>query len=115
VYVSAGYGVGCKAIKIEKENKVTVLYDNKVMKNHHGGVVLVGDHIYGHSDGVGWVCQKLSDGVQVWAEREKLGKGAVSSADGMLYCLGEDKGTVVLIDAAPTGWEEHGRFTLEPQ
>jgi outer membrane protein assembly factor BamB len=115
VYVTAGYGVGCKLVKIEPGNKVTTVYENKVMKNHHGGVILVGDHLYGYSDGPGWVCQDFKSGNEVWAERDKLGKGAIACADGMLYCLDEGKGTVVLIEASPKGWNEHGRFTLEPQ
>ena len=115
VYVTAGYGVGCKLVKIEPGNKVTTVYENKVMKNHHGGVILVDDHLYGYSDGPGWVCQDFKTGNEVWAERNKLGKGAIACADGMLYCLDEGKGTVVLIEASPKGWNEHGRFTLEPQ
>ena len=27
------------------------VYSNKVMTNHHGGVILVGDYLYGFSDG----------------------------------------------------------------
>jgi outer membrane protein assembly factor BamB len=115
VYVTAGYGVGCKLVKLGSGGKAETVYENKVMKNHHGGVVLVGDHLYGHSDGGGWVCQKFSDGTEVWSERRKLGKGAVSSADGMLYCLDEESGMVVLVAASPKGWEESGRFKLEPQ
>jgi outer membrane protein assembly factor BamB len=115
VYVTAGYGAGCKLVKIEPGNKVTTVYENKVMKNHHGGVILVGDHIYGYSDGPGWICQDFKTGNEVWAERNKLGKGAIACADGMLYCLDEAKGTLVLIEASPKGWNEHGRFTLEPQ
>jgi outer membrane protein assembly factor BamB len=115
VYVTAGYGVGCKLVKIEPDNKVTTVYENKVMKNHHGGVILVGDHLYGYSDGPGWVCQDFKTGNEVWAERNKLGKGAIACADGMLYCLDEGKGTLVLIEASPKGWNEHGRFTFEPQ
>ena len=115
VYVTAGYGAGCKLVKIEPGNKVKEVYENKVMKNHHGGVVLVGEHLYGHSDGGGWVCQDFKTGKEVWSERRKLGKGAVSSAEGMLYCLGEDNGTVVLVEASPKGWTEHGRFKLDPQ
>ena len=42
VYISSGYGVGCKLVKIEAGNKATTVYENKVMKNHHGGVILVG-------------------------------------------------------------------------
>lgn len=115
VFVTAGYGVGCKLVKIKPGNEPEEIYSNKTMKNHHGGVVLVGEHLYGHSDGVGWVCMDFKTGEQVWTEREKLGKGAVSAADGMLYCIEEGKGTVVLIEASPKGWNEHGRFNLAPQ
>jgi outer membrane protein assembly factor BamB len=115
VYVTAGYGAGCKSVKIAANNEVTTVYENKVMKNHHGGVILVGDHLYGYSDGSGWMCQDFKTGDEVWAEREKLGKGAIAHADGMLYCLDEGRSTLVLIEASPKGWNEQGRFTLEPQ
>jgi outer membrane protein assembly factor BamB len=115
VLVTAGYGVGAKMVEIGKGNEVKIVYENKVLKNHHGGAVLVGDHVYGHSDGVGWVCMEFKTGNQVWAERNALGKGALAVADGMLYCVDEGKGTVVLAAAAPTGWKESGRFTLDPQ
>lgn len=116
VYASAGYGIGCKLVKIGADNAVTVVYENKVMKNHHGGVILVGDHLYGHSDGVGWVCQNFLTGEEVWSERAALGKGAVGcSTEGMLYCVDEGSGAVVLIEASPKGWNEKGRFKLDPQ
>jgi hypothetical protein len=115
VYVTAGYGVGCILLKIEPANTVTVVYENKVMKNHHGGVILYQDHIYGHSDGNGWICQDFQTGVQVWNEKSKLGKGAVALADGMLYCLDEGSGTVALVEASPNGWNEKSRFKLDPQ
>jgi outer membrane protein assembly factor BamB len=115
VYVTAGYGTGCVAVKIEPGNKVSVVFDNKVIKNHHGGVILFGDHLYGHSDGGGWVCQDWKTGEQKWNEKDKLGKGAIGFADGMFYCLEEESGTVVLIQASPNGWNEKGRFKLDPQ
>lgn len=113
VYVTAGYGAGSKLVRISADNKVTEVYENKVMKNHHGGVVLVGDHVYGHNDN-GWVCQDFATGAEVWMNKN-VGKGAVSSADGMLYCLDEKTGAVVLAAASPKGWKESGRFTLDPQ
>ena len=115
VYVTAGYGVGCMALKIGDNNTVSGVYTNKVMKNHHGGVILVDGHLYGHSDGPGWVCQNFKTGEEVWAEKSALGKGAVAYADGMLYCLAENNGTVALVEASPKGWKEHGRFKLDPQ
>ncbi len=119
VYVTAGYGVGSMSFLVEPKNEIKPVFDetagtNKVMKNHHGGVVLVGDYLYGYSDGPGWTCQDFKTGELVWSEKSKLGKGAIAYADGMLYCLDETKGTVVLIEASPKGWVEHGRFTLEP-
>lgn len=115
VYITSGYGMGSKLVTISPENDVEVVYENKVMKNHHGGVVLVGDQLYGHSDGPGWTCQDFATGKSIWKERRALGKGAIAYADGRLYCLGESDGDVVLIGATPDDWQEHGRFTLTPQ
>lgn len=114
VYITSGYGVGCKLVKIG-ENGPEEIYDNNVMKNHHGGVLLLDGKVYGHSDGVGWVCQDFMSGEEVWSEKGKLGKGAVTYADNRLYCLEEDSGTVALLEASPEGYKEHGRLTLEPQ
>ena len=115
VYVTAGYGVGCMLLKIEPENKVTLVYENAVVTNHHGGVILYKDHVFGHSDRNGWVCQNFASGEQVWVEKDKLGKGAIGYADGMFYCLEEGSGNVALIEASLNGWSEKGRFKLEPQ
>ncbi|MBI4623143.1 MAG: PQQ-binding-like beta-propeller repeat protein, partial [Verrucomicrobia bacterium] len=113
VYVTAGYGAGCKMVRIGPGNKLTTVYESKVMKNHHGGVILVGDFLYGHGDPA-WVCQNFKTGAEVWNHRA-FGKGAIGYADGMLYCLEEGSGTVVLAEASPKGWKEHGRFKLDPQ
>ena len=80
------------------------------MVNHHGGVVLVGENLYGYSDGRGWVCQDFKTGSAVWEERQKLGKGSIVYADGHLYLRSEGRGTVVLIEATPQGYKENGRF-----
>ncbi len=115
VYVTSGYNAGCKLLKIGPDNKLEELYSNKTMKNHHGGVLLLGNHIYGYSDGAGWMCQDLLTGEKVWSERRALGKGSLTYADGMLYCISERDGTVALAEASPKGWEQKGRFVLEPQ
>lgn len=118
VFVTAGYGAGCSLVEVQPGNEAVELYDDKarkLMKNHHGGVVRVGDNLYGHSDGAGWICMDFATGEQKWREREILGKGAIGYADSMLYCVSEDDGQVVLIEASPEAWQEHGRFTLDPQ
>lgn len=115
VFVAAGYGVGCKSVKVGAGNAVETLYETTDMVNHHGGVILVGDHLYGYNDKAGWTCMDFKTGAVKWADKKGLGKGAIHCADGMLYLLEERTGTVVLIEASPEGWKEHGRFTLSPQ
>lgn len=114
VYITSGYGVGCKLVKVAAGNQVSDVYSNKNMVNHHGGVILIGDKLFGHSDQGGWTCQDFKTGEVVWAAKN-LGKGAVHCADGMLYCLEESSGTVALVEPNATGWTEKGRFKLTPQ
>ena len=115
IFATSGYGAGCMLVEISPQNEATKLYENKQMKNQHGGVINVADHLYGFSDDVGWVCMDFKTGERRWRERDALGKGAVGYADGKLYCIDEEEGNVVLIDASPNGWAEQGRFTLTPQ
>ena len=116
VYVTSGYGVGCMLISVSPDNQVQKIYDNKVMKNHHGGVILLNDHIYGHSDSVGWVCQNMATGEQVWSEDGKNeSKGSLAFAEGLLYCLKEGSGECMLAEATPSGWKEISKFKLDPQ
>jgi outer membrane protein assembly factor BamB len=115
VYVTAGYGVGCAVFKINAQGgkfSARQVYQNKVMKNHHGGVILHDGRVYGHSDNSGWTCQDFLTGKEVWQDKEKLGKGSMTYADGMFYLRQEDgdNGTIALIEASPQGYKEHGRF-----
>jgi outer membrane protein assembly factor BamB len=104
VYVAAGYGVGCKSVKIDG-NSVTEVYSNTNMVNHHGGVVLIDGKLYGHSDKGGWTCQDFKTGEIVWQDKG-IGKGAVTSADGMLYCLSETRRHRRLVKVSDKGWED---------
>lgn len=115
VYVTSGYGRGCGLLKLKRSGdkfEPEVVYSNKVMGNHHGGVVLVDGYLYGHSDTKGgWVCQEFKGGEMVWRST-KLGKGSLTCAEGKLYCYSEREGTLVLVDVSSKGWTEHGRFTI---
>ena len=115
VYVSAGYGSGCMKLRVNHDFTLEKLYENKYMTNHHGGVILLNGHLFGHSDRKGWTCQNFESGDRVWGDKKSLGKGAIAYADDHFYCLSETAGEVVLIHASTEGWQERGRFTLEPQ
>jgi outer membrane protein assembly factor BamB len=114
VFVTSGYGIGCNAFKLSKDGaqfKAEQAYANKDLENHHGGVVLIGDHLFGHSDSKGWVCMDLKTGKLAWNEKGKQQKGSICAADGMLYLRAEGgPGTVVLAEATAAGFVEKGRF-----
>ena len=81
------------------------------MKNHHGGMIVVGDCLYGAAggnEGGYLVCLDLSTGKQLWMEREAP-KGSLTLADGRLY-LRTEKGTVLLIEPNRERFIERGRF-----
>lgn len=116
IYVTSGYNAGSHLFKVTSNAgkfSVEQVYANRAMANHHGGVVKVGDHVYGYSDSKGLACQNFQTGEIVWSEKEKIKKGCVSYADGGLYCRDEDTGTMILLEASPAGYKEKGRF-LQP-
>jgi outer membrane protein assembly factor BamB len=118
VYSTSGYSAGCRLVEVSADGsgKETVreVYANKDMSNHHGGVIKVGDYLYGHSDNGGWMCQNFADGKVVWKDK-KLGKGCLTCADDRLYLYSENDGTCVLIEPTKEGWKEHGRFKIPQQ
>lgn len=114
VYVTSGYNAGSNLFKVTANAgkfSAEQVYAQRAMGVHHGGVVKVGDCLYGYSDSKGLACQTFQTGEIVWSEKEKIKKCCVSYADGKLYCREEESGTVVLVDAVPTGYKETGRFT----
>ena len=79
------------------------------LQNHHGGVVLVGDHVYG-TTGSQLVCMEFKTGDVKW-ENKSVGKGSVCYADGHIYLRAEKGGGVALAEASPMAYKEKGRFT----
>jgi outer membrane protein assembly factor BamB len=118
VFFTAGYGAGCELFKLaskdDKTTAETVYTKNKLVSNQHGGMVRVGDHVYGHTDaGNKWVCFLFGPEPEdlLW-ESKQLDKGSISAAGGYLYCYGQQKGTCVLVEATPKEWTETGRLEL---
>jgi outer membrane protein assembly factor BamB len=115
VYVTAGYQAGCDLLRLSANgDAITVekVYDNLNMENKHGGVLRVGEYVYGWTDSRNaWICQNFKTGEIVW-QNKSLGRGSVTCADGDLYCYAEKDGTTVLVKADPQGWKETGRFKI---
>jgi outer membrane protein assembly factor BamB len=114
VFVTSSYQIGCNAFQVTASGgsfTAQESYATKDMANHHGGVVLVGENLYGFSDTKRTLkCMKLKTGETVW-EDKSVGKGSLTCADGHLYFRSEGKpGTMALVEATPEGYKEKGRF-----
>ncbi len=121
VFCTSGYSKGGALLTLSTtDGKFTATeqyYDVK-LKNRLGGVVRVGDYIYGDLDANGqpwcleWRTGKLQDN---WLKNVPVrqGKGSISLtyADGHLY-LRYDNGYVALVSATPDGYQEKGCFKI---
>ncbi len=110
VFAASGYGTGGGLAKLTAEDgkvKAEEVYFTKKMRNHHGGMVLLGDYLYG-SDEEFLTCLEFKTGKVMWAER-KPGKGSIAAADGLLFYRNEG-GPVVLVEVNPEKYVELGRF-----
>jgi outer membrane protein assembly factor BamB len=89
---------------------------NHEVQNHHGGMVLIGDHIYmghGHNNGLP-LCLQMQTGRVLWGPQRGAGTGsaAVLAADGHLYFRYENA-VMALIEATPRGYQLKGAFKIK--
>jgi outer membrane protein assembly factor BamB len=115
VFYTSAYGTGSALLGLKAQGgelKAEEIYFSRDMQNHHGGVVLVGGHLYGFSNSI-LRCIEFATGRMVW-ENRSVGKGSLTFADGNLYILGENN-VVGLAEATPEGYKEKGRFQIADQ
>ena len=121
VFASFGYGTGGTLLRQSangSEVSVTEVYPLKgALTNKHGGVVLVGDQIYGDTDARGKLfCADLLTGEVRWNnERSPSGgkkSAAITAADGHLYTLYEN-GVMTLVKADPSSFQEVSSFKVK--
>jgi outer membrane protein assembly factor BamB len=112
VFLSTDYGTGCALLKLASQGSAvhaSEVYFSKDMRNHYTTSVLVGDYLYGYSDGILTAMEFLT-GKVAWRDRS-VGKGNCIYADQRLYCMGED-GVVGLIEPTPKAYTEISRFEI---
>jgi outer membrane protein assembly factor BamB len=122
VFTSTGYQTGSALLKLAAAGggvtaSEVYFLEGKTFQNHHGGMVLVGNHLYaghGHNRG-NPIAIELATGKVAWggAELRNAGTGsaAVAYADGNLYFRYQN-GQVLLIEASPAGYKEKGSFLI---
>jgi outer membrane protein assembly factor BamB len=123
VFVTTSYKTGSALLKLAKNGSkfdVEEVYflSPKEFENHHGGVVLVGDHIYGgdgQNNGVP-VCLDFMSGDIKWKERDWTrsakagGSAAVLYADDHLIFRYERDALVAVIKADPEAFQVKALF-----
>lgn len=114
VYVgSAGTGGGAVNLKV-KDGRIEPeeAYFEPKFPTAVGGVVKVGDYLYG-TTGTAMLCVEFTTGQVKWEDRA-LGAASLCYADGRLYLHGED-GRVALVEPSPESYREKGRFAPPDQ
>jgi outer membrane protein assembly factor BamB len=120
-FASTGYQTGSALVELAKKDKgleAREIYflSAKTFQNHHGGMVLVGNHVYGgNGQSKGFpICVEFVTGKVAWGgdiRNAGTGSAAVVYADGNLYFRYQN-GVVLLIQATPEGYKEKGSFTI---
>jgi outer membrane protein assembly factor BamB len=120
VLACAGYGKGVALIKLtgsgDNIKAEEVYYKNKGCK--HGGMIMIGDHVYLDEDSSGKpYCAKVMNGDIAWArQRGKTGcpgggSASIAYADGNLY-IRYESGHMALVEATPDGFKEKSWFKI---
>jgi outer membrane protein assembly factor BamB len=121
VFASTGYGTGSALVQLSRSGdgvaaREVYFLGASTLQNHHGGLVLVGDHVYGgqgQSRGLP-VCVELTTGKVAWGGNiRNAGEGSagVTYADGNLYFRYQN-GLMMLIEASPGAYKENGSFMI---
>ncbi len=121
VFTSTGYGAGSALLKLVPDGKggcdakEQYFLKGNELQNHHGGMVMLGDHVYGghgHNNGLPF-CLEWKTGKMVWGPERGAGGGsaAVMAADGNLY-FRWDTNIVGLVEASPKGYNLRSSFAL---
>jgi outer membrane protein assembly factor BamB len=118
IFAAAGYGRGGGLVQlVSAGGKINTkeVYWNKELKNKHGGVIRVGDHLYGDSDDSGQIwCADAKTGKVKWTREDNSkggGSASLTYADGMLY-VRYDNGWVSLVSADPKAYKEISTFRV---
>ncbi|MFO0841261.1 MAG: PQQ-binding-like beta-propeller repeat protein [Gemmataceae bacterium] len=119
VFTCAGYGKGGALLSLTESGggvEYKEEYFQRALNNRHGGVVVVGDYVYGDSDDSGRpYCAPWKTGKVVWRRDHNIGQGDQSAsltyADGHLY-VRYANGWVALVPATPKGYSEKGSFKI---
>jgi len=116
LFITSGYNHKSVKLKLsEKADNVSLMWVDSTLDVHHGGVVRIGEYIYGANwlnNGMGnWTCLEWDSGKVMYEEKWE-NKGSIISAEGMLYCLDEKRGNIGLVEAKPEEFKVVSSFKV---
>ncbi len=115
LFMTSGYDEGARLFKLTREANGAItaneVWYEKRFDNHHGGVILLGDYVYGTTHKGAWGSIRFDTGEIGYMERA-IGSGSVHYADGLIYGLSEADRTVILLKPEPDRYVEISRFRL---
>lgn len=124
VFSTTGYPDGGSAVvEIEKADDGSLkaqevwYHSARKFQNHHGGMILIGEHLYGgHGQNKGFpTCLEFKTGKIIWGGPDNRGPGegsaAVAYADGNLYFRYQNA-VLALIAAKPAEYKTLSKFKL---
>lgn len=117
IFITSGYDHPAIMLTLAEDGRsVSLKWTNEDFDNHIGGVVKVGDYIYGSNwmgnSGGNWMCIDWNTGKTLY--NTKWGsKGPVISADNLLYCYEERSGNLALVKPTPEKFEVISAFKID--
>jgi len=105
IFITSGYNHPAIMLSLAEDGKsVKLKWTNPDFDNHMGGVVKVGDYLFGsnwlNNANGNWMCVDWNTGETMY-EAKWFNKGPIISADGMLYCYEEKSGHLALVRPNP--------------
>jgi outer membrane protein assembly factor BamB len=116
IFITSGYNHAGVQLRLTPDGRgAAIEWVQPALDNHHGHVVLVGDHLYGsnwiNNNKGNWVALDWQSGKPAY-EAQWQTKGPVIAAEGMLYCYDERQGNLALVRATPSGFDISSSFRV---
>ena len=116
LFAANGYKQVAVKIKLNTDgSEPTLVWKNPDISPHVGGMVLIGNYIYGSTHDTNskgrWVCVDWTTGKTMWLT-DWYNKGAIISLNGLLIIIEEKSGNVGLVQPNPEKFDLISSFSI---
>ncbi len=117
IFLTSGYDHPAILLTLAEDGRsVSIKWTNPDFDNHIGGVVKIGNYVYGSNwitNTTGnWICVDWNTGKTMY-ETKWFNKGPIISADGLLYCYEEKSGNLALVRPNPEKFDIISSFKID--